>query len=125
MAKRNEPERFSKKDLDDLELSKMGQALTDFIGTSSALRAEVANELHVDRSTVIRWCESDTRCSRENVLRIERFLDLPLGSVERAAGYVEVETTIEAAINAEPTIDVHDKQMLLALLESARQLRRN
>lgn len=95
----------------------LGQAIRAAMGAMT--QAELARAVGRDQTTISLWCSDSTRPSLEQLRAIELACDRPIGSILRAAGYVDEVVTVPDAIRADPALSDEGRRMLLAVYDAA------
>lgn len=106
-----------------------GQALEDELRARGLTRNDLARLIGLSASTVHAWVNEGKRPGRDNVLAVERALDIrPSGRLAGLLGYAgeENETelppmTLEQHIEADGSISKSSRMLLLELLEVIRR----
>ena len=101
----------------DSALVALGAAIEEALAGRS--QAWLAGELGTDGATVSRIIQGQVKnLQLDRVRQIEVALGLPRGALLRAGGYVDGDTSVEAAILGDAVLNNEAKQSLLAVYRS-------
>jgi transcriptional regulator with XRE-family HTH domain len=75
---------------------------------------DVATTLGVDQPTVSRWARGARRPPLDALPPVEQLCQVPKGTILRAAGYVDPDLSVLAAIDVDPLLDDHGRAAMRA-----------
>lgn len=96
----------------------IASALRDLLGERGITASDLAEITGADLSTAARWLKGTMLLSRAWVKRIEQSLDLPLGTIERRAGYVEDPTSLLNFVRSTQELTETQKLVVLPAIAS-------
>jgi transcriptional regulator with XRE-family HTH domain len=98
-------------------LVNIGLAIAEHLGTIN--KAELARRIGVNSGHVTRITQGEVAgLSVEMVLRIERALELPQGTIFRTAGLVSGDVTVSDVLAADDRLDPADRRNFIGLYKS-------
>jgi transcriptional regulator with XRE-family HTH domain len=106
-----------------------GQALDEELNSRGLSRSDLAREIGLSSTTVHSWIKEGKRPGRDNVLAVERVLDIrPRGRLAGMLGYAGEDgeaglppMTLEQHIEADESISKASRVLLLELLAVVRR----